>query len=70
MNAANLGQLVADEWGNVAKDAERRERDQVSTLHDWKRKSNHRWVDEAWMRVRPVRAETFWNESVRFLCRG
>lgn len=57
----NLGGLVADAWDAAQKDAERRERDQVTTLHDWHRKRNGVWVDEGWMRPRPFAMKWLWD---------
>lgn len=44
----NLGDVVATTWANVCADDERRERDQVTILHRWRRARNGRWIDDGY----------------------
>jgi hypothetical protein len=49
----NLGKAVVEALDAIAVDRHRRDRDQVTTLHDWRKLRNGRWVDDGWMRPRP-----------------
>ena len=46
---ANLGQIVVEAWESEMADDERRRRDQVTQLHDWRR-AHGRWVDRGYVR--------------------
>ena len=52
--ASSLGEVVSTCWeASLARQAAR-ERDQVTTLHDWTRMANGQYRDDGWLRSRPV----------------
>lgn len=64
MKSANLSAIVSQAWMDVQAEARRCEREQITTLHDWRRAKNGRWVDDG--PIHHVRFENLFNRSSVF----